>query len=402
MRIKKFIKQQSPYAILSWRYLCPGQNEAVRMHKKVLLHAWPDKPRVIWLVIALFSYTKWFFFLGWLKLWKVWKKRSPVLQKKNGISRNKQFFGLLKLAFLQTTPPHVYYSYRLYRYSTLEWLNFIYNHELPNWHLVMSPGISIKTSRLLADKAAFAQEMQKQGFPVIDGVVIPKGCCLSKEQLFQHKSLFLKPLCGNRKTGAYELRYYATGDNYSLFVSEDEQISNPEAILSFLQSLAKQQDYLVQPLLQNHPDLQKLSEYHSLVTFRVITIWRENKAQVISAVIEFPVNNSSEYVYPFPVDLQNGTIIPEKEKTITVKQGIESKFKHIPGHQLPHWHELIDSAQKAHAVFPDLFSIGWDFAVTPEGVKLIEGNINWAVNAHQMNAPYLMPIFVKYAQTNSG
>jgi len=399
-RLKQIVRRPGPYAILSWRYLLPGQSAAVCLHKLVFLHAWPNKPRVVWFVIALFSYAKWFAFQGGIRLWKVWKKLSPVLQEKTGISRNKQFTDLLKLVFLQTTPPHFYYRYRLYRYTTLEWFNFIYNHELPNWHRVMSPGVSQKTTRLLSDKAAFAREMQKQGFPVIEGIVIHKGNQLTKEQLFQQRSLFLKPLCGSRKIGAYELKYNVSAESYTLNISENETIDTRKEIISFFQSLTEKQDYLIQPLLLNHPDLQKLTDYHSLITFRVITVWAENKALSISVVAEFPVNDSSEYVYPLPVNLQSGTILTVKEKAVTIKEGIEPKFEDIPGHQVIYWNELVDIAQKAHAVFPDLFSIGWDLAVTPEGVLLIEGNINWAVNAHQLNAPALMPAHLSYARAD--
>ena len=397
-RLTLILRHPAPYAILSWRYLLPRQSAAVRLHKLFFLHAWPNRPRVVWLVIAVFSYTKWFVFQGWVQLLRVWKKLSPVLQKENGISRNKQFIGLLKLVFLQTTPPVYYYRYRLYRYTTLEWLNFIYTHELPNWHGVMSLGVSPKTTNLLSDKAAFAQEMQKQGLPVIDGIVIRKGSRLTQGQLFQQKSLFLMPLCGNRKIGAYGLEYHSSTDSYSLIISEDATVDSREELLSFFQSQIEKQDYLAQPFLLNHPDLQKLSEYHSLITFRVVTIWAENRVLPISAIAEFPVNDSSGYVYPLPVDLQNGTILALKEKSVTTKREIEPKFEHVPGHRIVHWHELVEIAQKAHAVFPDLFSIGWDLAVTPEGVKLIEGNINWAVAPHQLNGPVLMPAHISYAR----
>lgn len=396
--IKPFIRRTAPYAILSWRYLLPRQSAAVRLHQLVFLHAFPGKPRVVWYVIALFSYTKWFAFQGGIQLCKTWKKYSLALQEQTGLSRNKQFADLLRLVFLQTTPPHFYYLYRLYRYTTLEWLNFIYTHELPNWHQVMSPALGPKTTNLLSDKTAFAEEMQKQGFPVIEGIVIRKGNQLTKEQIFKQRSLFLKPLCGNRKIGAYELEYHSSTDSYSLCVSENYTIDNRAEILSFFQSLTDKQDYLIQPLLLNHPDLQKLSDCHSLITFRVITVWTNNEALVVSAIAEFPVSDSSEYIYPLPVDLKNGTILAVKEKAITTKEGIEPKFVHIPGNKVLHWPELVDIAQKAHAVFPDLFSIGWDLAVTPEGIRLIEGNINWGVAPHQVNEPVLMPAYLSYAR----
>jgi hypothetical protein len=36
-------------------------------------------------------------------------------------------------------------------------------------------------------------------------------------------------------------------------------------------------------------------------------------------------------------------------------------------------------ALRAHRVFYDFPSVGWDVAVTPEGPVLIEGNYNWNV-----------------------
>jgi len=397
-KIKQHINRKAPYAILSWRYLLPGQNAAIRLHKAVLLHAWADKPRIVWFFITLFSYIKWFAFQGWIQLWKTWKKMSPVLQEKRGISRYKQFNDLLKLVFLQTTPPHFYYHYRLYRYTKLEWFNFIYTHELPNWHRVMSPYLSSRTTNLLSDKDAFAWEMKEQGLPVIDGIVINRENQLTQKQLFHQKSLFLKPLCGNQKIGAYELKYNAFAESYTLTIAEYQTINDKEEIFSFLKPLTEARNYLIQPLLLNHPDLQNLSDYHSLITFRVITVWAENKALILSAIAEFPICDSSDYYYMFPVDLKSGIILAVKEKSVTVKKEIESKFEHIPGHQVILWQEMMAIAQKAHAFFPDLFSIGWDLAVTPEGVKLIEGNINWAVNAHQMDAPILMPAYISYAR----
>jgi hypothetical protein len=396
--IKQHINRKVPYGVLSWRYLLPGQSANVLLHKAVFMYIWPNKPLILRIIIAVFSYTKWFTFQGWFQLGKIWKKYSPILKKENGISRKRQFTDLLKLVFLQTTPPHFYYRYSLYRYTTLEWLNFIYPHELPNWHSVMSPYLSSKTMHLLSDKADFASEIQKQNFPVIEGVVIRKGNQLTEDQLFRQNSLFLKPLCGSRRKGAYELKYDMSLNKYTLTISDNQIINDKKEILSFSKSIAQNQDYLIQPLLLNHPDLQKLSEYHSLITFRVITVWAENIALPISAIAEFPINDSSEYVCIFPVDLPSGIIQAKNEKAFTIKNDIYRKFEHLPGHQVILWHEMMDVAQKAHAFFPDLFSIGWDLAITPEGIRLIEGNINWGVAQHQTIGPILMPAHISYAR----
>lgn len=83
--------------------------------------------------------------------------------------------------------------------------------------------------------------------------------------------------------------------------------------------------------------------------------------------------------------------MPVEETAFSVLNGTASTLKHLTGHKIIHWDEVVDIAQKAHSCFSDLFSIGWDLAVTPDGVRLIEGNINWAVDPHQINKPLLMP-----------
>jgi hypothetical protein len=393
----QLIKRSAPYAIFNWRYLSLNQSPSVRLHRLVFLQAWPDLPRAGWWVIALYSYAVWFGFQGWIRLWKTWKKFSPILMEHSGISRSKQFLDLWRLVFLQTTPPIYYYRYRLYRYTSREWMDFIYTYELPAWHRVMSPNLSQRSATLLSDKAAFAQEMRQQGLPVIDGMIIPQGSCVTKEQLFQQSSIFLKPLFGSRKIDAYRLEYHELSDTYTLVVSADEVIDDPERIIAFVQVLAEKHDYIIQPLLNNHPGLQVLSSFEVLITIRMITVWTGSKSQAVSAVIELPADAYSNRVYLLPVDIQSGVIIPVEETVFSVLNDTAFILENLTGHKVVHWEELVDISQKAHAYFSDIFSVGWDLAVTPDGVRLIEGNFNWAVDPHQINKPLLMPSHILYA-----
>lgn len=398
--IRQIIVRRIPYVLFNWRYMFPVQNSTLRLRRKVFLHAFPGRSRIIWILVALFNYTKWYLYNGWIQLFKVWKRFSPVLFAEAGILRKKQFIDLLKLVFVQTTPPQFYYSYRLYRYPAIEWISFIYTNELPNWHLIMSPMLSKKSRNILTDKAVFAQEMQKQGLPVIKGKDIHKGNRISKEQLFQQSSLFLKPLCGSQQMGVLRLLYRTSSGVYSLIISEDEEINNCEQIHSFIQALIKEQDYLIQPLLKNHPDLQAFSPFETLITIRLVTIWTGSKAKAVSAVLELPKDAYSGYIYALPVDIGDGRIKTIMDFPVTYPEDMRQVSRRFARQPVIYWNELVDTALRAHANFPDLFSIGWDLAVTPEGVKLIEGNINWAVAPHQIAGPDLMPVFVKYAQTN--
>ena len=396
--LRILIKRPAPYAIFSWRYLSCKQSSSVYLHKLVFLHAWPNLPRIVWGGIALYSYGIWFGFQGWIRLWKTWNRFSLILLEHTGISRSKQFCDLWRLTFMQTTPPINYYRYRLYRYKTTEWMDFIYPHELPSWHRVMSPNLSSRTINLVSDKAAFAQKMREQNLPVIDGTVIHKGKEVTKEILFQQSSLFLKPLCGSRKMDSYRLEYHPSSESYTLVISEDRKICTPKEIVSFFQVLVNKQDYLIQPLLYNHADLQIISSLNILITIRMITVWTGNNAKAVSAVIEIPADEYSNKVYSLPVDIQQGVILPIEETVFSVLKGSAFKAEHPVGYQIIQWQEMVDVALKAHSMFSDLFSIGWDLAITSDGIRLLEGNINWGVAPHQIAKPSLMPIYIQHTK----
>ncbi len=47
------------------------------------------------------------------------------------------------------------------------------------------------------------------------------------------------------------------------------------------------------------------------------------------------------------------------------------------GKLLPFWEDAIELCKTAALFFPDVRSIGWDVAITPEGPILVEGNTSW-------------------------
>lgn len=46
------------------------------------------------------------------------------------------------------------------------------------------------------------------------------------------------------------------------------------------------------------------------------------------------------------------------------------------GYKIPNWDKVIASIKKAHLLIPGCRFIGWDIAITPDGVEYIEGNHN--------------------------
>ena len=62
----------------------------------------------------------------------------------------------------------------------------------------------------------------------------------------------------------------------------------------------------------------------------------------------------------------------------------------FPEARVPRWSDLLAAAIRFHTVLPELGSIGWDIALTPDGPLVLEGNDNWdMVVAQVLAGPYL-------------
>lgn len=59
----------------------------------------------------------------------------------------------------------------------------------------------------------------------------------------------------------------------------------------------------------------------------------------------------------------------------------------IPGLKIPYWDQILDISRAASSIVPNVRLMGWDFAITPEGVELIEGNPGASYIVAQM--PYV-------------
>jgi hypothetical protein len=56
---------------------------------------------------------------------------------------------------------------------------------------------------------------------------------------------------------------------------------------------------------------------------------------------------------------------------------------HQAGMQIPYFKEAIDMVKHLHSSIPEIFTVGWDICITPDGPHVIEGNDGWDVVLHQ-------------------
>lgn len=384
--------RKAPPAVLSWRYFLPGQAEPVRLHRRAFLCACLRPPFPVWVLAAAYGYAAWYLLHGWRQAWKVWHLRGASLPEQ-GVPRLRQLRDLLVLAYGHAIPAPFYFAYSLYQVPASRWLEFVFTHELPHWHFAMSPRLGPRSRHLLTHKHAFALEMSRLGLPSIPTVRrIPKGEPFPAEVLFQGRPLFLKPEGGSRKRGCFDLLQDASSGTYRLLGEGGTVAEGEAAILSRLAASGKQEDYLVQERLANHPRLAALApSLPGLATIRLVTAYGTGQGRAVCANLEIPVAGARNRIIPMGIDLEEGVVAAFRDVSHELPPPLRDITEALEGFRLPLWQEVIEVAETAHAAFPDLAAIGWDLAVSDQGVRLLEGNINWAVAAHQGPATPWIP-----------
>ncbi|CAA0116809.1 Uncharacterised protein [BD1-7 clade bacterium] len=389
---QQVIQRQVPHALLSWRYFQRNPSDSVRQHRQVFLKAWPQLPRPAWWLIALYSYTLWYLWFAPVYIYRAWMAHRERLLTDDGVSYRRHLADLIALAYGHGIPPLGYYQYRLYRVASVHWLDFIFVHELPQWHLVQSPTISRCSQQCMLDKLSMAQalaEAKLTGIPTVAQFAV--GDRLPNDFLLKHTSLFFKPLRGSRKRGCM------TFVDETLIV-EDQTMTQPNPIENALNAAFAQEDYLVQPLLMNAPALVVWAKQLSiaeaigcdqLVTFRLVTRYRNGIVDLIAATIELPTCDNHGFVHALQLDTETGAIKPLSlaltEKHLQVcrhSMAERQSFADTPM-TVPSWPMLVQTVLAAHAEFTDIYTVGWDLALTTEGPVVIEGNVNWDVVPHQ-------------------
>lgn len=373
------LQRRVPHTVVSWRFFAPGPSLTVKMHRAVFLRAWPQLPRWAWCLILLYSHGLWIFFFSWAKTIAALRRHAGETQRRLKLPIARQALDLLNLSLLNGIPPSFYYAYGLYRQPRARWLHYVYTHELPHWHTVMSGrGNLPAANRLLDDKHAFALEMVKANIPTPETIAFFHcGDRVDAKRIFLRQSLFCKPKIGNQGRGCFALLYdQATGDYR---VAGEEMVAGKDAVLGYLQRQAAVSDYLVQPLLVNHPEIRQMCTPSRLATVRFITGHDGKKSVGIGAVFEIPRAGEPKRWWLFQVDCQRGTLLPHGRPGLSLHYREEDRPPEVAGKVLPYWEDALDLCLRAHELLPAVAAVGWDVALTPDGAVLLEGNFNWNV-----------------------
>jgi hypothetical protein len=113
------------------------------------------------------------------------------------------------------------------------------------------------------------------------------------------------------------------------------------------------------------------------MTVRIISSSHEGIYKVIMANLEIS-NELHRRFTLFAIDIENGQVKLDDDFLNRASCDIEAVFV------LPHWHNVVEAVQQAHCLCPDIHTVGWDVVIEENDVVVLEGNVNWALNAMQM------------------
>jgi hypothetical protein len=232
------------------------------------------------------------------------------------------------------------------------------------------------------NKALFREIIERHGLPTVrellrtdpegriltaDGAPLSEGeaCALIRSH---GADLFFKPVCGTWGRQAGILR----------------RGEAPETVL-------RMPDMLLQPVIEQHPVLSALYP-HAVNIVRIDTLLTEGGVVNSAAVLTIGaggsvVANGAAGGLLVGIDLETGQLDPLGRQRPVFGPGDYAAHPDtgtvFAGFRLPFWDLLRETVNQAALAMRPLQSLGWDVAITPAGVCLIEANSVWGVNALQ-------------------
>jgi hypothetical protein len=141
--------------------------------------------------------------------------------------------------------------------------------------------------------------------------------------------------------------------------------------------------YLLETFIVQHPSQAALNP-STVNTVRIQTARKGDTVLLLGACLRCGgadafVDNFHQGGIAYPIDMDTG-LISGRGRTLL---GQVIYLRHpstghiMPGYQVPHWDELRSQVRKAALVSPHVGYVGWDIAITADGVEFVEGNINY-------------------------
>lgn len=159
------------------------------------------------------------------------------------------------------------------------------------------------------------------------------------------------------------------------------EVPSSDSAIKALYEELKRGNHIIEEELIQHPKM--VFGNKSVNTLRINTVLDKNenvhffKPVLRAGIGDAHVDNYNAGGVEYAIDAKTGIIIMPGYCQGELKQiyhpGTQIK---MVGYQIPLWQEVLDSVASAAKHIPGCRYIGWDVAITPHGIEMIEGNHN--------------------------
>jgi hypothetical protein len=223
--------------------------------------------------------------------------------------------------------------------------------------------------RTLGYTAATSAPSRRDGLefiPLVDLVarIPPTGCVLKPDHSSWGRGIFVFKSCQEGRLERVDGTWF---DVETLLASLSEQGGT----------------FLVQERLENHPHLAALG-LPSLATLRVVTYGTRDNIRVARASLKLPVGRHGVDNYhaggiAAPVNLESGVVGQAVgEKGMEWLSSHPESGRRFEGMTVPLWNEVLAETRRAAMSMPEFRCLGWDVAVTLDGIRILEANSVWS------------------------
>jgi Sugar-transfer associated ATP-grasp len=307
------------------------------------------------------------------------RTRARMRQREHARHRISVLLDMYWLALRHSIPP---VEYALYRFNEGEQRENV--QEYVYWNDL--PGLAALNGRLGAnncdvqDKDRFAQICANNGFPhVATLAVFDGGKQIYPEAPFVPDAPRLWVKSVRLKGGEGSAKWIKDGEVY-------RNVMGRTIPATQLSEEFRKQDCLVQPFIENHPDIARVTN-GALASLRIVTgLNMRGQAEFVTALIALPQGLGETSVAGILCSIEYG---PGRIRRAVLADEVVANHpdsgEPIIGVVLPYWHEGIDLVLRAHATaFSHFAFLGWDVALTKEKPLLLETNSGWGAIVHQM------------------
>ncbi len=187
------------------------------------------------------------------------------------------------------------------------------------------------------------------------------------------KDIFIKPLASTQGIGTLKRK---------CDVSDEEKRKLYDEIMQMDESIIE--EYIIQ-----HDDVMKFCPT-SVNTLRIVTLYYKGECKYLYSVFRMGmgeiVDNFHAGGIAASVDVETGEVYTDAVD-INGKLYSIHPYSNLPikGFKIPNWDKIKEISEAATGRVEGVNLVGWDFAITPDGADLIEGNAGASYMAVQIS-----------------